>query len=197
MNKRISNIVVSGWVLSCLLAGLAGSASAQLVGTGISADGALPNTNAMLDVQSPSTGDGKGLLIPRLTINQRTNASAALAGGLLNDSGDLRGGAAHGLLVYQTDGSQGLYFNTSISATPAWVNVGTNIGSGDFMANGSVPMTGNLDMDGNVLTNVTSIDFISTETAVGDRANADGQGTAVGCLANGSSGVAVGYQANG
>ena len=58
-------------------------AGAQTVGTSISADGALPNTNAMLDVQSPATGDGKGLLIPRLTQNQRTNADVTLPGGLL------------------------------------------------------------------------------------------------------------------
>ena len=44
----------------------AGAVRAQ-VGTSISADGTPPNTNAMLDVQSPSTGDGKGLLIPRLS----------------------------------------------------------------------------------------------------------------------------------
>ena len=58
-------------------------AGAQPVGKSISADGALPNTNAMLDVQSPATGDGKGLLIPRLTQNQRTNADVTLPGGLL------------------------------------------------------------------------------------------------------------------
>ena len=99
--------------------GLPTKASAS-VGSSISADGTAPNDNAMLDVQSPATGDGKGILIPRVSLNQRTNSSAALAGGLLDNSGTLRGGAAQGLIVYQTDGTQGLYFNTSQSTTPAW-----------------------------------------------------------------------------
>jgi len=87
----------------------------------INADGSDPNVNAALDVSSPSTGDGKGLLIPRLTNAQRTTASAAEAGGLLDDAGDLRGGAAQGLLVYQTDGNQGFYYNISSTATPSWL----------------------------------------------------------------------------
>ncbi|MBI2438560.1 MAG: hypothetical protein HYV36_07105, partial [Lentisphaerae bacterium] len=37
------------------------------IGSSISADGSAPNNNAMLDVQSPATGAGKGILIPRLT----------------------------------------------------------------------------------------------------------------------------------
>lgn len=112
-------------VLACVLLGLtAPVVQAQQVGTSISADGAAPNVNAMLDVQSPATGDGKGLLIPRITDNQRTNASAVLAGGLLDNSGELRGGAAMGLMVYQTDGTKGVYYNTSATPTPAWSYVG-------------------------------------------------------------------------
>ena len=91
---------------------------------GISSDGATPNANAMLDVSSPAAGNGKGLLIPRITEVQRTTASAALAGGLLDDSGKLRGGAAQGLLIYQTNGTQGFYYNTSITLIPAWVYIG-------------------------------------------------------------------------
>jgi hypothetical protein len=124
-------------------------APAQTVGTAISATNALPNDNAMLDVQSPASGDGKGLLVPRVTAAQRTTASAATAGGLLDDSGDLRGGAAQGLLVYQTDGTQGFYYNTSATATPSW----SFVGNGDFMADGSVAMTGDLDAGGNAVTN--------------------------------------------
>lgn len=90
---------------------------------GINADGAAPNTNAMLDVVSPSGAgeSGKGLLIPRVTEALRTTADAGLAGGLLDDAGDLRGGAARGLLVYQTDGTAGFYYNTSSTATPSWL----------------------------------------------------------------------------
>jgi hypothetical protein len=87
----------------------------------INADGTIPNANAMLDVASPATGAGKGLLIPRVTEALRTTADAGLAGGLLDDAGDLRGGAARGLLVYQTDGTIGFYYNTSATATPSWL----------------------------------------------------------------------------
>jgi hypothetical protein len=77
----------------------------------------------MLDVVSPSAAgeSGKGLLIPRVTAAQRTTADAGLAGGLLDAAGDLRGGAARGLLVYQTDGAAGFYYNTSATATPSWL----------------------------------------------------------------------------
>ena len=88
---------------------LAGLVQAQ-VGSSISADGSSPNNNAMLDIKSPVTGDGKGMLIPRVTEAQRTTASSALAGGLLDNSGNLRGAAAQGLIVYQIDGVQGLVF---------------------------------------------------------------------------------------
>ena len=131
----------SGWLFSLLtlVFGLicAGAVQAQ-IGMSISAAGTSPNTNAMLDVQSPLTGDGKGMLIPRVTLAQRTTASATLAGGLLNNSGNLRGGLAQGLIVYQTDGVQGLYFNTSLTATPAWVHLGEG---------------SDLDMQGNVISN--------------------------------------------
>ena len=88
---------------------------------GINADGSAPNANAMLDVASPATGNGKGMLIPRISQAQRTTASAALAGGLLDDSGNLRGGASQGLLVYQTNSTQGFYYNTSATSTPSWI----------------------------------------------------------------------------
>ncbi len=88
---------------------------------GINADGSAPNANAMLDVVSPATGNGKGMLIPRISLAQRTTAQTALAGGLLNDANELRGGAAQGLLVYQTDGTQGYYYNTSATSTPNWI----------------------------------------------------------------------------
>ncbi|NCC53045.1 MAG: hypothetical protein EOM20_17790 [Spartobacteria bacterium] len=141
---RIASIVITGILLLASVA-----AYAQQVGTAISADGAPPNTNAMLDVQSPSIGDGKGMLIPRVTLAQRTTASEAEAGGLLDDSGDLRGGAAQGLVVYQTDATQGFYYNTSATATPAW----SYVDDGDFMADGSVAMTGALNAGGNAVTN--------------------------------------------
>ncbi len=142
---------IAVWVLAGMfLSGLGGvSSQAQQVGTAITSDGAAPNANAMLDVQSPATGDGKGLLIPRITEAQRITASAVEVGGLLDNAGALRGGAAQGLLVYQTDGTPGFYYNTSGTAMPSW----SYVSDGDFMADGSVPMSGNLNLGGQNATN--------------------------------------------
>ncbi len=71
---------------------------------GINSTGATPNSSAMLDVVSTT----KGLLIPRVTNAQRTAMNPLPQ-------------AAQGLLVYQTDGSEGYYYNTSITTTPNWV----------------------------------------------------------------------------
>jgi hypothetical protein len=196
MNLKTMAVAVA---LLGMLVGAEDNLRAQQVGAAISADGATPNTNAMLDVRSPATGDGKGLLIPRVTENQRTNASAAVAGGLLDDGGDLRGGAAQGLMVYQTDGEQGFYYNTSATATPSWQQIGVAGGAtGDFMADGSVAMSGNLNAGGQALTNVSLISFSGVNSSVGQSANGAFVGAAVGYLANGSSsGAAMGAEANG
>lgn len=88
---------------------------------GINGDGSNPNPNAILDVKSPTT-TGRGVLFPRFTQAQRTVSGTV--GGLLNATGQLHGGAAQGLLIYQTDGTQGFYYNTSTTATPNWVLLG-------------------------------------------------------------------------
>jgi hypothetical protein len=92
--------------------------SAQAVG--INMDGSTPNANAILDIKSPGK-NGKGLLIPRITFKQRTEPGEM--GGLLNESGALRGGPAQGLIVYQTDVRDGFYYNTSNGEIPNWVMI--------------------------------------------------------------------------
>jgi serine/threonine-protein kinase len=89
--------------LSLLLAslGLATAGRAQSVGIGTT----TPETSAVLDVRSTS----QGLLPPRLTAAQRQAIASP----------------AQGLLVFQTDGSQGLYYYSGV----AWLN----------LANGRVP----------------------------------------------------------
>lgn len=184
-------------IIIVLLLSICAVASGQQVGTSISADGAAPNANAMLDVQSPSTGNGMGILIPRVTAFQRTTASSGVDGGLLDDTGQLRGGPAQGLLVYQTNGSKGLYYNTSTTATPAWKYVG------DFLANGSVPMTGDLDMNTHSLTNVLTIDMNNRNVQIGDSTRAystDSGSVAIGHSATAryrTGGVAIGAEADG
>lgn len=109
---------------------------------GINSDGTVPNGNAMLDVSSPATGAGKGLLIPRMTLAQRTNPGEP--GGLIITSGELRGDAAQGLMVYQTDGTQGFYYNTSTTPLPSWTFIGGGGGSGTMSLQNadSVAITG-------------------------------------------------------
>jgi hypothetical protein len=160
------------------------------VGSSISSDGSAPNDNAMLDVKTPASGDGKGILIPRVTANQRTNANASLAGGLLNNSGELRGGAAQGLIVYQTDGAQGLYFNTNSAAMPTWIYLGV-IGNGI-----SVGRNVNGSDSGTALGCEANATYFGA--AMGYGANGCWSGAAVGSMGNGANGgLAVGYGANG
>jgi trimeric autotransporter adhesin len=191
MEKTARTRLWVGCMAVAVMVGMASSARAQTIGTSISIDGALPNTNAMLDVQSPSIGAGKGLLIPRVTANQRTNESAALAGGLRDDSGDLRGGVAQGLMIYQTDATEGLYYNTSTNATPIWFFAG---GGGDFKSDGSVPMTGPLTSSSTISadqlfnTNNTAAGF--NAVALGGTANSASSAGSV--IAGGSNNTIIG-----
>ncbi|HNS80848.1 MAG TPA: hypothetical protein PKM67_05270 [Kiritimatiellia bacterium] len=74
----------------------------------------------------------------------------------------------------------------------AWVPLSSL--AGDFKANGSVPMSGNLNLAGQVLTNVALVDFNSSSTAVGRGADAGLYGTALGYGTVATNrGTAVGY----
>jgi hypothetical protein len=61
------------------------------------------NPSAILDMTSTS----KGVLVPRMTAAQRTAVSSP----------------ATGLMVYQTDGATGFYFNAGTSASPSWAPI--------------------------------------------------------------------------
>ncbi len=68
---------------------------------GINTEGVAPDESAMLDIRSTD----KGLLVPRMTGSQRSNIS----------------NPASGLIVYQTDGAQGFYYNGGTPTAAAWV----------------------------------------------------------------------------
>ena len=74
---------------------------------GINANGATPNAAAMLDIDVSALTTKTGLLIPRVTAAQKTSMNPLPA-------------AAQGLVVYQTDGVEGFYYNTSTTTTPSW-----------------------------------------------------------------------------
>ncbi len=72
----------------------------------VNTDGSLPDNSAMLDVKSTS----KGMLIPRMTNGEIHTILLP----------------ATGLMVFQTDGIKGLYYNAGSPITPDWKLVGFN-----------------------------------------------------------------------
>ncbi len=96
-------------LIACLL--LSGNISAQ-VGIGTT----TPNASAALDITSTSGG----LLIPRMTNAQVMAISSP----------------ATGLLVYQTDGTPGFYFNSGTAGAPVWTFIQNS-------ANANVTLQGN------------------------------------------------------
>ncbi|MEK6616102.1 MAG: hypothetical protein AABZ32_08340 [Bacteroidota bacterium] len=73
---------------------------------GINSSGSTPNASALLDVDA-SPNNNKGMLIPRVTQAERIAMNPLPV-------------AAQGLTVYQTDGTQGFYYNISTTTTPNW-----------------------------------------------------------------------------
>jgi hypothetical protein len=70
---------------------------------GINGDGSIPDASAMLHVKSSD----KGLLIPSMNAAQRTAIVSP----------------ATGLLVYQTDGDAGFYYNGGTPGAPGWIRL--------------------------------------------------------------------------
>jgi len=100
----------------------------------INSTGSPPNASALLDM----TATGKGLLIPRVTLCQRTTPSCA--NGMLDGTGNLLA-AAQGLMVYQTDAGgegQGFYYNTSTTTIPTWVKLFGGATGGIYAGSGSL-----------------------------------------------------------
>lgn len=74
-----------------------------------------PDGSSKLDVTSIS----QGMLLPRMTLDQR----------------NLIASPANGLLIYQTDVTPGLYYNSGTSSIPSWKMVGNN--AGQWQSNGT------------------------------------------------------------
>jgi len=83
--------------------------SANIVAQGVAINeiGATHDASAVLDVTSTT----KGLLIPRMTATQLAAISSP----------------ATGLLVYQTDGTTGFYYNAGTSGTPNWLQLSSKL----------------------------------------------------------------------
>jgi hypothetical protein len=105
----------ASFVLSALVAASVSPAHAQ--GVAINGTGAAADTSAILDL----TSTAKGLLPPRMTAAQRASIFSP----------------ATGLLVWQTDGTAGLYANTGTPGVPNWQLVGANATSGQWSVSGA------------------------------------------------------------
>lgn len=103
-----SALTLASTLLFCTLSAVEGFGQ----GTGFNTTGANPNAAALVDIDA-GAGANRGLLIPRVTSAQRTANFNPLPA------------AAQGLVVYQTDGAQGFYYNTSVTTTPNWVQIGS------------------------------------------------------------------------
>jgi hypothetical protein len=101
--------------LKILIAALLLSGAAFAQNVGINADGSSPDGSAMLDVKSTT----KGFLAPRVS-----------------STGDITSPAT-GLLVYQTGGTPGYYYNSGTPASPAWVQLGAASGASQWTTTGS------------------------------------------------------------
>lgn len=78
--------------------------------------------------QNPAVSlDPQGVLAPRMTAAQRSPGIAA---------------PATGLLVYQTDGASGFYYNAGTPNSPNWVKINSDLGMGSvFFTNTTNPDT--------------------------------------------------------
>jgi len=108
------------------------SLSGYTQNVGINTDGGAPDVSALLDVRSTN----KGLLVPRMTQAQRIAITTP----------------ANGLLVYQTDGQQGFYYNNGSPGIPAWIANGAanntwTIFGNSLLASGTLGTTSNNHID--------------------------------------------------
>ena len=104
----------------CLLPVILGFSWAviQAQSVGINTDGLSPDASALLDVRSTE----KGFLLPRMTQAQRMAIALPAAG----------------LLVYQTNASQGFYYNAGTSGAPEWIKLTTTSATWNTSGNAGI-----------------------------------------------------------
>jgi hypothetical protein len=110
-----------------------------------------PNASAKLEIASTD----KGLLIPRMTKEQREAITLSAA--------------ANGLMVYQTDDLAGFYVNTSATTTIAWTRVNTNwtrTGNDISYTAGNISTTGALTGGNSSTSNISGFAANIVSTAI-------------------------------
>lgn len=93
----------------------------------INTDNSEADNSAMLDVKSTA----KGLLIPRMTVEQRNAIT----------------NPANGLLIFQTDNASGFYYNSGSASSPTWSLIGKDAWTlaGNSGTNSSTNFIGTID----------------------------------------------------
>lgn len=107
MNNPHTNIMKILYLLLLFVLTFSLSTTAQSLA--VNSTGAISDASAILDVQSSS----KGILIPKMTAVERLAISAP----------------ANGLMVYQTDGTQGFYYNQGTAISIDWIQLNSTAGS--------------------------------------------------------------------
>ncbi len=144
-------------------------------GVAINPTGSPPDPSAMLDVQSLT----RGFLVPRMSETRRNAIESP----------------ATGLLIYQTSGEQGFYYNAGTPASPQWQLVGSNAGgSGHWSNNGPHIFYNN----GNVGINTNTPSSRLTVNTIIDSENSSGElKTRINTTGGGASGWIQTYGENG
>ena len=162
----------------------------------VNTDGSAPDASAILDLKTST----KGLLIPRMLAAEKTAIVSP----------------AKGLLIYQTNGIEGFYYNNGTSETPEWLLLGSGAtlsggtanylikwtgpntvmssimrDNGTEMAVNGVPVTGTtLQVYNNSATGI-GLKTINLSNGTAFYSQADGTGTAAVINHTGTSGTAL------
>lgn len=138
VDKVVADLVAAG-VVTCTIANAAGATTSLWLDTN-TAPGILKYHNGAAWVAMAPVG-----LFKHIHNNGFNNYSAVAAPAVGNDSTQ---GYAVGSMWFDTTGDVAYVCIDSSAGAAIWINVSKQ---GDFLANGTVPMTGDLDLDGHDL----------------------------------------------
>ena len=110
MKTKNLSLIVLLFLFNCFLKEIFSQISISLTGD-------VPHNSAILELTSTE----KGLLIPRMTENQRNSIISP----------------ANSLLIYQTDGDPGYYYNAGTESSPNWVKIGLSNHTHATLSNGT------------------------------------------------------------